>query len=132
MNIVLRTLTGMLAAVFGAGLFLVATTSVSASAADQNFAAKRPDGLGEVVTVDDDARDDERDDTNTNDDTSKSGTGNSNSGKDNTNSRHTGVSRDKDNSRGDLTKDRTRDGGDPTRDRSKNYTNDRSKNDTRG
>lgn len=129
MNIVLRTLTGMLAAVFGAGLFLVATTTVSASAADQNFAAKRPDGLSEVVTVDDDARDD--DDTTTTrggGGGTNSGTGNSNDG---TNSRHTAVSRDKDRSRGDLTKDWTRDGGDRTRDHSKNFTNDRSRNDTR-
>jgi hypothetical protein len=50
---------------------------------------------------------------------------------DNTNSRVTGVSRDRDKSRGDLTKDWTRDGGDKTRDHSANRTNDRSRNDTR-
>jgi len=41
------------------------------------------------------------------------------------------MSRDRDRSRGDLTKDWTRDGGDRTRDHSKNQTNDRSRNDTR-
>jgi hypothetical protein len=50
---------------------------------------------------------------------------------DGTNSRHTPVSRDRDLSRGDLTKDWTRDGGDRTRDHSKLKTNDRSRNDTR-
>jgi hypothetical protein len=43
----------------------------------------------------------------------------------------TGVSRDRDNSRRDLTKDWTRDGGDKTRDFSRNLTNDKSRNDTR-
>ena len=50
---------------------------------------------------------------------------------DGTNSRVTPVSRDKDRSRGDLTKDWTRDGGDRTRDWSRNTTNDKSRNDTR-
>jgi hypothetical protein len=49
-----------------------------------------------------------------------------------TDSRHSAVSRDRDRSRGDLTKDRTRDGkGDATRDHSRNHTNDKSRNDTR-
>jgi hypothetical protein len=51
---------------------------------------------------------------------------------DGTNSRMTSVSRDRDRSRGDLTKDRTKDGpGISTRDRSRHQTNDRSKHDTR-
>ncbi len=67
--------------------------------------------------------------TNTN---TNSGTGNSKSGRDGTNSRVTNVSRDRDLSRRDLTKDWTRDGGDRTRDHSRNYTNDASRHDTRG
>ena len=43
----------------------------------------------------------------------------------------TGVSRDRDLSRGDKTRDWTRDGGDKTRDKTANSTNDRSRNDTR-
>ncbi len=43
----------------------------------------------------------------------------------------TGVSRDRERSRGDRTRDWTRDGGDRTRDLTPNLTNDRSRNDTR-
>lgn len=50
---------------------------------------------------------------------------------DHTGSGYTGVSRDRDYSRGDKTRDFTRDGGDRTRDRSAGHTNDRSRNDTR-
>jgi hypothetical protein len=51
---------------------------------------------------------------------------------DRTNSRHTAVTRDKDRSRGDLTRDRTKDGpGGPTRDHSRHQTNDRTRNDSR-
>ncbi len=42
------------------------------------------------------------------------------------------MSRDRDKSRGDKTRDWTRDGGDKTRDKTANNTNDRSRNDTRG
>jgi len=128
MNIVLRYLVAMLAAVIGAGLFLVATPTTGASAASDNDRAvigKRQEGIADLVTVDDD------DDDARGDDTSRSGTGNSRSGNDNTNSRVTKVSRDRDLSRRDLTKDWTRDGGDKTRDHSRNYTNDRSRQDTR-
>ncbi len=52
--------------------------------------------------------------------------------RDATNSRETPVSRDRDLSRGDLTRDWTWDGGDRTRDWSRNSTNDASRNDTRG
>lgn len=51
--------------------------------------------------------------------------------RDKTNSRVTPVSRDRDKSRFDLTKDWTMDGGEFTRDRTKNSTNDNSRNDTR-
>lgn len=128
MNIVLRYLVAMLAAVIGAGLFLVATPTAGASAASDNDRAvigKRQEGIADLVTVDDD------DDDARGDDTSRSGTGHSRSGNDNTNSRVTKVSRDRDLSRRDLTKDWTRDGGDKTRDHSRNYTNDRSRQDTR-
>lgn len=50
---------------------------------------------------------------------------------DGTNSRYTSMTRDRDRSRGDLTKNWTRDGGDRTRDWSGRHTNDRSLNDTR-
>jgi hypothetical protein len=84
---------------------------------------RNDDGLEFVTTVDDD--DDDGDDNTT----FNSGTGNSNDG---TNSRETRVSRDKDWSRDDLTKDRTRDGKGPSkRDWSQNRTNDRTRNDTR-
>ena len=59
-------------------------------------------------------------------------TGFSRSTNDNTRSNFTRVSRDRDLSRSDKTKDWTRDGGSRTRDWSANRTNDRSRNDTRG
>jgi hypothetical protein len=87
----------------------------------------RNDDLPDVITTVDD---DDDDDSGGDDTTSfNSGTGNSNDG---TNSRETRVSRDRDLSRDDLTKDRTRDGQGPSkRDWSQNRTNDRSRNDTR-
>jgi hypothetical protein len=52
--------------------------------------------------------------------------------RDRTNSRHSRVSRDRDRSRGDLTRDWTRDGkGGEKRDWSRHHTKDRSRNDTR-
>ena len=113
-----------------AGLFALGMVSVapaSAAGSDDRL-AKREDSIAQVATVDDDADGD--DDTNTGNtgNTNNDGTGVSNDG---TNSRHTAVSRDRDRSRGDLTKDWTRDGGDRTRDYSRNYTNDQSRNDTR-
>jgi hypothetical protein len=107
--------------------------------ADGESVYKRDDDSGQVVaTVD---RDDDDDDGNTNtggDGTNSNtnshagaGTGDSRSRADGTNSRVTKVSRDRDLSRGDRTKDWTRDGGTRTRDHSANSTNDRSRNDTR-
>lgn len=48
-----------------------------------------------------------------------------------TRSNFTAISRDRDLSRADLTRDLTRDGGDLTRDLTRNLTNDASRNDTR-
>lgn len=107
------------------------------SAFGSDTAFKRNEDTPDVVaTVDDEDDEDSRagrDDTTTDgggDNTSfNSGTGNSNDG---TNSRETGVSRDNDRSRDDLTKDRTKDGSGPSkRDWSQNRTNDASRNDTR-
>jgi hypothetical protein len=110
--------------------------------ADGGSVYKRDDDGGQVVTTVD--RDDDDDDGNTNTNTgggdgtnsqtnshAGDGTGDSRSRADNTTSRVTDVSRDRDKSRGDKTKDWTRDGGDKTRDHSANQTNDRSRNDTR-
>lgn len=87
-----------------------------------------------ALAVDDDGDDD--DDTNTatdGDNTDKNTfTGHSRATNDNTRSNFTKVSRDKDLSRGDKTKDWTRDGGSRTRDHSADRTNDKSRNDTRG
>ena len=115
---------------------------VPAATADGDPAFKRNEDLPDVVmTVDDDDDDDtmaKRDNTRSKDTRSQtrsksSKTGNSRSRNDHTNSRVTEVSRDRDHSRGDLTRDWTRDGkGDKQkRDWSKNKTNDKSRNDTR-
>jgi hypothetical protein len=115
-------------AVFGTATLLAwgLLAAPTASAADGDL-VKREEDRVDLVLVDD------RDDDDTNDDTGNtgnSGTGNSN---DATNSRFTGVSRDRDASRGDKTRDWTRDGsGDNKRDWSANRTNDGSRNDTRG
>jgi hypothetical protein len=104
------------------------SSPVVSSATDE--AAKREDDAPSLVLV----ADDDDDDTNDGDDDtdSPSYTGQSRDTNDNTNSRVSNVSRDRDNSRGDKTRDWTRDGGDRTRDWSANKTNDRSRNDTRG
>ena len=106
------------------GLLALPATS---ALADGTSAVKRDDDSPEIVLVADQDDDDTNDGSGTNT-RSRSRTGNSNDG---TNSRHSAVSRDRDHSRGDLTKDRTRDGGDRTRDWSAHQTNDRSRNDTR-
>ena len=105
------------------GLVAMATPVVSAT---PDEAAKRDDDAPSLVLVADD------DDDDTNDDDTRSRTGASANTHDNTRSNFTGVSRDRDASRGDKTRDWTRDGGDRTRDWSANKTNDRSRNDTRG
>lgn len=105
---------------------LVAMTAPAA--ADMQAAVLRKDDLAQVVmTVDDD---DDDDDT-TRGGSTTVGTGSSRSRRDWTNSRYSPLSRDRDVSRGDKTRDFTWDGGDRTRDFSRNATNDRSRNDTR-
>lgn len=123
MDKVLRAMISMIACVFGVGLFIIGAGAAHADA----VYAKRDDDVREVQVVDDDDAADPDTNSNTNG-TFNSGTGNSNDG---TNSRVTPVSRDRDLSRDDLTKDWTRDGGDRTRDFSRHATNDRSRNDTR-
>ena len=111
-----------------AGLFASGMIAISpAIAAENDMLAKREDAIAQIATVEDDD-DLEGADTNTGSNSGFTSGVNSNDG---TNSRHTNVSRDRDRSRGDLTKDWTRDGGDRTRDHSRYQTNDRSRNDTR-
>ena len=96
----------------------------------EELAAKREeDSIVLVAAEEDDEDDDSNGLTGTN---SRSGNTSGVNSNDRTNSRHTGVSRDRDRSRGDLTRDRTKDGlGGSKRDWSQNHTNDRSRNDTR-
>lgn len=116
-----RAAIAALAALLGLGLFAM-TASAPASADD--VVAKPEDSASIVLSEDDDDDDDDE----TTGASSPSGTGVSNDG---TGSRVTAVSRDRDISGDDLTKDMTMDGGDPTRDFSQNHTNDASRNDTR-
>lgn len=106
------------------GVGVMAWPTVGASSADGYL--KRDEQETEIVLVDDDG-----DDSN---DTSRSrNTGISNPTSDNTRSNFTRVSRDRDLSRSDKTRDRTRDGKGPMkRDWSGGRTNDRSRNDSRG
>lgn len=93
-------------------------------------AVKRDEDTADVVLADDD----DEDDTNGKDTTTGGGTntGASRSTNDGTRSNFTPVSRDKDKSRSDKTKDFTKDGpGGKKRDWSQNQTNDSSRNDTR-
>jgi hypothetical protein len=113
-----------LAGLVGLGLMSVPATNVAADFGDKAF-TKREDQQTELVLVDDDADDDE---------TQSRFTGLSRSTNDGTRSNFTRVSRDRDLSRSDKTRDRTLDGpGDTrTRDWTPNRTNDRSRNDSRG
>lgn len=134
------------AGVVTTGLIAFQTPVVAAEGGDAAFQRKddTPDVLVAIDDEDDDdtfARDDTRTNapTNTNDDDGDdddndgdTNTGNSRSTNDNTNSRFSAVSRDRDLSRSDLTRDWTQDGpGKKKRDWSANSTNDRSRNDTR-
>ena len=121
------------AALLGFGFFAM-TASAPASADD--VVAKREDSASVLLSEDDD--DDDDDETDMTDTTDTVGTSagtsfDSNTGVSNdaTGSRVTAVSRDRDISNDDLTRDWTRDGGDPTRDFTQNHTNDASRNDTR-
>ncbi len=119
-----------LAGLVGAGLMALPGSTVAAGF-DEEAAIKREDGVAELVLVHDDD-DDGTDDTLDTADTTNTGASLSTS--DRTRSNFTRVSRDRDLSRSDNTKDATFDGpGDTrTRDWSSNRTNDRSRNDTRG
>jgi hypothetical protein len=142
MKALMRTGIATLVTSVGAGLVVVGVGVASASNDDQTY-AKREDNAKEwILTADDD--DDGDDDnrlsgTNTNTNTGSRisrGTRHTreSSGRsgDRTGSRHTRMSRDRDRSRGDKSRDFTRDGkGGPKRDFSANLTNDRSRNDSR-
>ena len=113
-----------LAGLVGMGMLAFPLASV---AGDREAAFLKRDEQGsDLVLVADDDDDDSNDDSNDTD------TGISRSTNDNTRSNFTKVSRDRDLSRSDKTRDWTRDGGTRTRDWSANRTNDRSRNDTRG
>lgn len=105
------------------GLFAMQAPNVSASVGDE--LAKREEDSAELVLVDDD------DDADSNDDTSRF-TGYSRSTGDHTRSNFTRMSRDRDLSRSDKTRDWTYDGvGPKKRDWSGGRTNDSSRNDSR-
>lgn len=123
---------GTLAGAVGAGLLTLPSSAV----ADDSFWKREDDRTDVVMSVDDDDDDDTGKDTNTKNTKNTNNTRDSRDtsgvdSRDGTNSRVTAVSRDRDRSRGDKTRDWTRDGGDRTRDRSANSTNDKSRNDTR-
>ena len=110
-----------LAGLVGAGV--LTWPALSTPSADGYL--KRDEQETDLVLVDDD------DDSN--DDSNSRFTGHSASTRDGTRSNFTRVSRDRDLSRSDKTRDWTRDGVGPTkRDFSANRTNDRSRNDSRG
>lgn len=112
-------LTGLLAA----GLVAMQAPNVSASIGDAF--TKREDDSAELVLVDDDDDDDSNDDSRF--------TGFSASTNDGTRSNFTAVSRDRDLSRSDKTRDRTYDGpGGKKRDWTGGRTNDHTRNDSRG
>ena len=122
---------GTLAVAGAVTLGVVAMTGSVTSAADRDAYVKREETATSLVLVADDDDDDSNDASDTGWSKSTIGTGSSRSRADGTNSRYTKVSRDRDHSRGDKTKDWTRDGGDRTRDLTPNLTNDRSRHDTR-
>jgi hypothetical protein len=111
------------AAVASLALGVMLTPAVALANTDDLVLRRDEEGTEVAVVEDDDFT------GNTGgDDTNDDSTGDSD---DATGSRHTGVSRDRDRSRGDLTRDWTRDGGDQTRDHSRGHTNDKTRNDTR-
>ena len=121
-----------LAGLVGVGLMSFPTATVAAdpgSSGNDDAYVKREDHVSELVLVADDDDDDSNDNTKSK---ASRNTGFSKASNDNTRSNFTKVSRDRDLSRSDKTKDWTRDGGDHTRDLTPNLTNDRSRNDTRG
>ena len=121
---------GRILVILLAGALVAGPTATIAGAAGQiqrdEIVLRREDDASELVTVAGD--DDDGDNTNT----GNSGFTSGDDSNDRTGSGHTAVSRDRDLSRGDKTRDRTRDGaGGAKRDWSGGHTNDRSRNDTR-
>ena len=115
------------ALITAAGAVVIGLIGMQAPALAEE-AVKRDDDSIELVLADDDDGDDTNDDSTDAEDTSTPSLATS----DNTNSRVSAVSRDRDISRGDMTKDFTSDGpGDQVRDLSANATNDNSRSDTR-
>jgi hypothetical protein len=112
------------AAVWVLMLAFAAVFPLGVALADDVAVVRRDSDVAEVTAVDDDG-----DDGDTN---SKSGYTSGDNSNDRTGSGHTGVSRDRDRSRGDKTRDRTKDGpGSGNRDWSGGQTNDRSREDSR-
>ena len=123
MNIV-RASAVSLSGLLGAGV--LAWPAAESTVTAEQVLYKREELATELVLVSDD------DDDDTNDrDSRESNTGVSRATNDGTRSNFTKVSRDRDRSRSDKTRDWTRDGGDRTRDRTGGRTNDRSRNDSR-
>lgn len=126
------------ASVAVAGLVALALAGAPASVASSGSdpAVKRNEDTPDLVLVADRDDDDTNDrlgaDMATRSKATRSKATRSKASRDHTNSRYTAVSRDRDKSRGDLTRDWTMDGGERTRDWSKNSTNDNTRNDTRG
>lgn len=121
-NLLPTTMVG-LAGLVTVGLISLQNPTTTANAGDEF--TKREDDTPELVLVADD------DDADSNDDTSRF-TGYSRSTNDSTRSNFTRVSRDRDLSRSDKTRDKTYDGvGGLKRDWSGGRTNDRSRNDSR-
>ena len=117
------------------GRSAVAALALSVIASPAAALAGAGDTSEVVLRRDDDAAEVAVADDNDDDFTGNTGnTGGDTSGVDSndaTGSGHTSVSRDRDLSVGDKTRDWTRDGGDRTRDHSAGYTNDNTRNDTR-
>ena len=105
------------------------TGQTASAGSDDVVLNKREDTALSWVVADDDDGDDNTTRGSRTDGPSHDNT--NSASRDHTNSRFTAVSRDRDRSRGDLTRDWTRDGGDRTKDKSRYITNDRSRNDTR-
>ena len=109
----------ILALVMGLTLPLGGAAAAGEAADDAAALPRRDDDAVTLFAADDDGGDDDM-------------SSRSRKSFDRTNSRFTGASRDRDWSRGDLTRDWTRDGpGGKKRDWSRHHTNDRSRNDTR-
>jgi hypothetical protein len=132
MKALFRTGTMLLAAAVSTGPVVVAgATAAAAGGDDRVLYAKREDSANSWVVSADDGDDD--DDTNTGNTNTNTNTNTGANSNDATGSRVTAVSRDRDHSVDDVTKDWTRDGGGGRhRDFSANMTNDSSRHDTRG